>query len=181
MGKQTKVSGLDLTGYRGQAAYKRECWWCWSYCLGPVDLLAPLERCKRGRGMADVSREKLNWAPREVPRRREQPHPELPWPALAALCLALPVGARGTGWTGGAGGKWRCHAGHAVLLYIRPIKLVDDMNGANQNSAAPLQCAALRSPSLPHHAQTWVGCNGCQMRCTKCNLGCPSRPHYLLH
>lgn len=50
--------------------------------LGPFDLLAPLERCKRERGTADVSREKLNWAPREV--QKERATAPFTCPALAA-------------------------------------------------------------------------------------------------
>lgn len=41
------------------------------------------------------------------------------------------------------------------LLYIRPINLVHDMNGANQNTATPLQCAAppcMHAPKLRYGA-----------------------------
>ena len=158
--RQTKVSGQDHTGYRSQAAYKWKCWWCGSFSLGPFDLLAPLERCKRERGTADVSREKLNWAPREVPEGESN----RTLPALQSLRCAWPslsVHGAQAGQGGGGGVEVPCRP-RCTVLYIRPIKLVDDMNGANQNSAAPLQYAAPRS--LPHHARAWVGCNGCQMR-----------------
>lgn len=67
--EQTKVSGQDH-GVSRPSGIQIERLVVLELSLGPFDLLAPLGRCKRERGTADVSREKLNWAPREVPKER---------------------------------------------------------------------------------------------------------------
>lgn len=68
-GEQTKESGQDHAISR-PSGIQIEGLVVLELSLGPFDLLAPCGRCKRGRGTADVSREKLNWAPREVPKER---------------------------------------------------------------------------------------------------------------
>lgn len=68
-GEQTKESGQDHAISR-PSGIQIEGLVVLELSLGPFDLLPPRGRCKRERGTADVSREKLNWAPREVPKER---------------------------------------------------------------------------------------------------------------
>ena len=125
--------------------------------LGPFDLLAPLERCKRvtkyGRRVAREIKLGTQRGPEGESNRT--------LPALHPLCCArpsLPVHGSPAG-QGEGGGAMQGHV--YSVLYIRPIKLVDDMNGANQNTAAPLGKTSPALGGLPHHARTLVRCNGC--------------------